>query len=74
MYVYVYTCVASVAATAINNNAPENSTLSARERNKKKKEGRKGVQEQSDSTCRQLEKAILSSLEHDSLTAHHRAN
>lgn len=38
MYVYVYTCVASVAATAINNNAPENSTLSARERNKKKKE------------------------------------
>lgn len=38
IYLYVYTCVISVAAMAINNNAPENSTLPARDRNKRKKE------------------------------------
>lgn len=74
MYVYVYTRVASVAATAINNNAPESSTLSARDRNERKKEGRGGVKEQRDSTCRQLEIATLPSLKHDGLTVHHRAD
>lgn len=54
---------------AINNNAPENSTLPARDRNKRKKE--KGVlkNKKKDSACLPLEKANFQSLKR--LTAPH---